>query len=615
MKKTPRLLTVASLLGAGLAVSSSLSADTIGYWRFDEDRAVDGELVEAAVTETNSPTLDGAGESDATYSNDVPGTLTQDPVSGASWSNRFSQNCSSGNGKIRVPNDPLLNPDNGFTIEFFIKLTGEPGGWHSFIRRNEAGDLRWQVDFNHSTQPANFGRIRSRWDTPDGDTNNVAFGGQIYIDTDTGSGNPDDYNDPEDLFNDGDGENDTANWRHVALTFDPELKEFAMFTDYEETGRKSLNGTFAHPDAVITIGKHNAGDYGLFVDEVRYSSGVLEPDQFLRATDDESDDDEDGLPDAWEQLFFGNLGQTPDGDPDNDGLSNAEELANTTKPTEADSDGDGLEDGDEVARKTDPNAVDSDGDLLADGAEVSEHQTDPADPDSDGDGFPDGVEIAAATDPTAAGSRPMEGNVYFVANERSWEGEVWSDGGIPTEGNQYFVIAGLADKLTNPGVENAVFPGDSLTISGDGAQLGLDRAVEVAALALIEGGALVSDGATFSPELTGTVTVEGSASFLLPAEGRTLTIDGPLNGSGNIQVDGAGANALNRSTATLAGETNNFEGTWTVGPGARLKVLSAGAIDGGDIVLNNGALDADYNINNPSGRLVLVGEETQIMLD
>lgn len=615
MKHSPRLLAAILMPCACLVSPTNLTAETIGFWRFDEAEVADGDIIELAVSESNSPALDAPGESDTTYSNDVPGSLTQDPVTGASWSNRFSQNASSGNGKIRVPNDPGLNPEDGFTMEFFIKLTGEPGGWHSFIRRNEAGNLRWQVDFNHSTQPANFGRIRSRWDTPDGDTNNVAFGGQIFVDTDTGSGNPDDYDDPEDLANNGDSENDVPNWHHVALTFDPEVKEFAMFTDYEEVGRKTLAGSFAHPDAVITIGKHNAGDYGLFMDEVRFSSGVLEPDQFLQATDDVSDDDEDGLPDAWEQLFFGDLAQTPDGDPDGDGLTNAEENANTTKPNEPDSDGDGLEDGDEVARGTDPNAIDSDGDLLADGDEVNEHQTDPANPDTDGDEFPDGVEIAAATDPTAADSKPADGNVYLVANDRPWDGQVWSDGGTPAQGNQYFVVAGLSNKVTNPSTEGAVFAGDRLTISGEGAQLGLDRPAEIASLTLKEGGALVSDGNTFAPTLIGSVTVEGSAHLVLPTEGRNLTINAPINGAGDVHVGGLDENALAGGTATLAGDSNDFIGNWTVGPTTTLKVLNAGALDAGDITLNNGALDADYNINNPGGRLILNGGETQIALD
>jgi MYXO-CTERM domain-containing protein len=44
------------------------------------------------------------------------------------------------------------------------------------------------------------------------------------------------------------------------------------------------------------------------------------------------DSDADGLPDTWEQANFGNLSQTPTGDPDADGLNNAAELAGVTDP-------------------------------------------------------------------------------------------------------------------------------------------------------------------------------------------------------------------------------------------------------------------------------------------
>lgn len=48
-----------------------------------------------------------------------------------------------------------------------------------------------------------------------------------------------------------------------------------------------------------------------------------------------TDMDLDGLPDAWENEFFGNLGQTPVDDPDSDGLDNSEEYVLGTDPTVA----------------------------------------------------------------------------------------------------------------------------------------------------------------------------------------------------------------------------------------------------------------------------------------
>ncbi len=66
---------------------------------------------------------------------------------------------------------------------------------------------------------------------------------------------------------------------------------------------------------------------------------------------------------------------------------------------ELDSDFDGLSDEEEAALGTDPTNPDSDGDGLSDGAEVDEHGTDPLAADSDSDGMDDGFEIAQGFDP------------------------------------------------------------------------------------------------------------------------------------------------------------------------------------------------------------------------
>lgn len=66
------------------------------------------------------------------------------------------------------------------------------------------------------------------------------------------------------------------------------------------------------------------------------------------------DADGDGLLDAWETQYFGNLSQGPDSDPDNDQLGNLQEQQRGTNPAQADTDGDGFNDGVEVAAGTDP---------------------------------------------------------------------------------------------------------------------------------------------------------------------------------------------------------------------------------------------------------------------
>lgn len=97
-------------------------------------------------------------------------------------------------------------------------------------------------------------------------------------------------------------------------------------------------------------------------------------------------------------------------DQDGDGLTNSEEAAEGTSPTNPDTDGDGINDGTEVTNGTDPldlcdppNAlpacnIDTDGDGLLDGTEAT-IGTDPNNPDTDGDGINDGNEVTNGTDP------------------------------------------------------------------------------------------------------------------------------------------------------------------------------------------------------------------------
>jgi|MDTC01.1.fsa_nt_gb hypothetical protein len=114
-----------------------------------------------------------------------------------------------------------------------------------------------------------------------------------------------------------------------------------------------------------------------------------------------ADDDGDGLNNFWEDGFFGNNDQDPDDDPDEDGLTNIQELEANTDPTKADTDGDSVNDATELADTTNPNAVDTDGDGLTDGDE-KELGTNGTLRDTDGDGFGDGFEAIQGTDPLVA---------------------------------------------------------------------------------------------------------------------------------------------------------------------------------------------------------------------
>ncbi|WPD24404.1 MAG: right-handed parallel beta-helix repeat-containing protein [Candidatus Electrothrix scaldis] len=101
-----------------------------------------------------------------------------------------------------------------------------------------------------------------------------------------------------------------------------------------------------------------------------------------------TDDDDDGMPDIWEEKYFGDLSQDGNGDFDQDGLADLDEFYQGTDPTLADSDADGIPDGWEVLHGLDP-------------------LTDDSGDDPDNDGFSNYEEYDAGTDPNDASSHPV----------------------------------------------------------------------------------------------------------------------------------------------------------------------------------------------------------------
>ena len=126
--------------------------------------------------------------------------------------------------------------------------------------------------------------------------------------------------------------------------------------------------------------------------------------------EDETDTDNDGLPDVYELNYFNtdpNKAVT-----DEDELPDGYEVMNLgTDPAKADSDENGITDADEDADEdkltnkeeytlgTNPVEKDTDQDRLSDYDEVKIHGTDPLKYDTDGDSISDGDEIALGLDP------------------------------------------------------------------------------------------------------------------------------------------------------------------------------------------------------------------------
>jgi hypothetical protein len=199
-----------------------------------------------------------------------------------------------------------------------------------------------------------------------------------------------------------------------------------------------------------------------------------------------TDVDNDGLPDGWEKLYFGNTtAQAGTGDADGDGLSNTKEYEIGSDPTKADSDrdglsdsaevaagtnaatadsdGDGLKDGEEInTYKTNPTKTDSDDDGLGDTAEVRTYLTDPAKADTDGDGTPDGKEVQFGSDPLKSEKRSEVSNVVVGPFSGGDPGE-----GLDLQGRFAYAVnvstAGAAGKAGDADFTAETAPGVKIT--------------------------------------------------------------------------------------------------------------------------------------------------------
>ena len=207
-----------------------------------------------------------------------------------------------------------------------------------------------------------------------------------------------------------------------------------------------------------------------------------------------TDDDKDGLPDAFEQATFGNLDQTGDGDADSDGLSNRQEFNRGSNATLADTDGDGLNDGAEITAGTDLFIADTDADGLSDGDEVNTHGSNPLLVDTDNDGYSDPNEVAKSKDPNSAASFPgledlvAPDPVIRYDFEETSGIEIVNGGSSATAGTLVGNNAQWLDTAPNPGGGNYILIPNEITYIDTNltaSQLGIQGDVNYTAMAWV----------------------------------------------------------------------------------------------------------------------------------
>ena len=352
----------------------------------------DGVLIELDATGLNTGPLEtwkntGATLGDFVAELDVPEVQTVDEINAVVLD---------GNNDWYVgPAAPesVTGPEGTRTVVAWVHNDGIEGEETVFAWGRRGGPEGSNTSFNHGTN-GSFGAV-GHWGAPDIGWEGTQLAGE---------------------------------WTFIAYSWDFETETTNVYTNGElaNTEEGIILDVFAEDDGgeplPFLVGNQNEANGtrtdglsgSMAIARIRVHDSALTDAQIKAAFDEEvgffrADNDNDGLPNAYENMFAFLDPDNPDDaamDNDGDGLSALQEFNAGTDPGADDTDGDGLNDGDELGRQpapTNPLLADTDQDGIQDGDESA---TDPNDIDSDDDGSIDGQELIHGSDPTDAGSTP-----------------------------------------------------------------------------------------------------------------------------------------------------------------------------------------------------------------
>jgi hypothetical protein len=172
---------------------------------------------------------------------------------------------------------------------------------------------------------------------------------------------------------------------------------------------------------------------------------------------------------------------------------------------------------------------------------------------------------------------------------------VWSNNAAPAAGNDY--VSSNVLRTTS-----GEFAGDSLTLNAGGVLATKQSSQSESNLTLNTGSSIQNFHADNGTDTVGgNVTAHGAVSITATGINRSLTLSASITGDATFTQNVTGA--LTLSSAGNSG----FTGSWVITNGA-LKATAANSLGTfTSLTMNGGTLNADYDVNDPTGSLTITG--------